>query len=53
MDVLSLFKMVGQFFIRLCSVSLTVGGYEVSVGAIFVFCFGVGVLCKFIGGLSK
>jgi hypothetical protein len=53
MDVMDLFKMVGQFFIRLCSVTVTIGGYEISVGAVFVFCLGVAVLCKFIGGLSK
>ncbi|MCM1441692.1 MAG: hypothetical protein NC131_21155 [Roseburia sp.] len=52
MDLLELFKATGQLFMRYFSITFTVGSYRVSVGAIFIFVGIVGIIMKFIRGLS-
>lgn len=37
MDIMIIFKMIGQLFIKICSMQVYIGGQYFSVGAFFLF----------------
>lgn len=53
MDVLELFRQIGVFFTKFCKVSFTVGGFELTVGSVFVFFLAVSLILWFLRGLAE
>ena len=52
MDLLDLFRMIGEFFVKLCNVRFLVGGLELTVGSVFLFVLVVGLIIGFVRGLA-
>lgn len=52
MDVLELFRMVANLFIKFWSIELHIGQFTVSVGAVVIFCLVVGLIMSFLKGVS-
>lgn len=52
MDILALFKMVADLFIKFWSINMYIGKYTISVGAVVVFCLAIGLIIKFMRGIS-
>lgn len=52
MDVLYVFRPVVDFFIRYCSVVVTVGGFSFTVGSMFIWCGVVVIVWSFIRRLA-
>jgi len=53
MDVMNLFKMVADLFVRFWSIQMNIGKYTISVGAVVVFCLAIGLIIKFMRGISE
>lgn len=53
MDVMNLFKMVADLFVRFWSINMHIGKYTISVGAVVVFCLAIGLIIKFMRGISE
>lgn len=51
MDFGEVFRMVGQFFIYYCSITVTIFGQSFTVGTIFIWCAIALLLINFIRGL--
>ena len=52
MDLMGVFQQVGRFFVKLCAVSFYFGDFQISVGAVFVFCLAIGLAWNFIVSLG-
>lgn len=53
MDFANVFKEVADFFMVLCAIRISFGGYEFTVGAVFLFCALVPFLIGFVRGLAS
>lgn len=53
MDLVSVLKPFFDFFVTFCNVSITLGGFSFSVGALFMWCFLGSILIGFIRGLAS
>lgn len=53
MDILDLFRKVADLFIYYCSIRLPINGYNITVGAVFIFCGIAGILIKFVRGMAE
>lgn len=53
MDLIKLFEMLVDFFLKLCEVSFTLGGFKITVGALFIWCAIATVVIGFIRGLTN
>ena len=53
MDLLDVLKPFFDFFVRFCSVRLTLGGVSFTVGAFFLWCGLAVILINFIRGLGN
>lgn len=52
MDVMNLFKMVADLFIRFWSIQMTIGKYKITVAAVIIFSLAVCLVIKFMKGIS-
>ena len=52
MDFLDVFKPIIEYFLRLCAVNITIGGYVFTVGSMFIWCGVVVVVWSFIRRLA-
>lgn len=53
MDVMNLFKMVADLFVRFWSIQMNIGKYKISVAAVIIFSFAVCLVIKFMRGISE
>lgn len=53
MDLITVLKPFFDFFVRFCNVSITLGGYSFSVGALFMWCIIATILIGFVKGLAS
>lgn len=52
MDFGEVFRIVGQFFINYCGITISVFGISFTVGSLFLWCAVAIVLVTFIRGLA-
>lgn len=53
MDFIDLFKKVADLFVYYWSLRLPINGYNITVGAVFIFCGIAGIIIKFVRGLAE
>lgn len=51
--VLDLFRIVGQMFFYYCSYELEIGRYNITIGAVFIFCGVALLIIKFVKGMAE
>lgn len=52
MDLMVLFKYIADLFIKFWSIQMHIGKYTISVGAVVVFVLAIGLILKFMKGIS-
>lgn len=53
MDLMNLFKMVADLFVRFWSIQMNIGKYKISVAAVIIFSLAVCLVIKFMRGISE
>lgn len=53
MDFGEVFRIVGQFFINYCNITVTMFGVSFSIGTLFLWCAVAVILIAFIRGLAS
>lgn len=53
MDLMNLFKMVADLFVKFWSIQMNIGKYKISVAAVIIFSLAVCLVIKFMRGISE
>lgn len=53
MDLLELFKPILQLITRVLGMSVTIADHRITLGSLFVFCGLLGIVLRFLKGLSE
>lgn len=53
LDIIDVFRSVADLFIYYCSIRLPIRDFDITIGAVLIFCGIAGILISFIKGMAE